>query len=346
MQLRYFVALVFGTAFLGMVFSPPTPARAAEGINLQISPLPIELVAEPGHSVSADLRVRNVGNGTEKLQVRLLKVTADDNGQVHLLDPSSTDEFVSWVKFSQTTFDAPSNEWQTIKMTVDVPKSAAFGYYFAAEFLRANLEKPTGSQAVARGAVATFVLLNAKVAGAKREAQVTSLTADHQFYEFLPATFKVKVHASGNVHVVPHGNIFIYQNGKVVGTIDVNPGEGSILPNSSRFFETKWQDSFPHYEDKVENGQPVLDKAGHPVRRLIWDFSKLTHLRIGHFTAKLVMVYNNGQRDVPIEGNVGFWVIPWRVLLGLFVLGLLVVLGLSSTIRGLNARLRRLKMKL
>jgi hypothetical protein len=26
------------------------------------------------------------------------------------------------------------------------------------------------------------------------------------------------------------------------------------------------------------------------------------------------MVYDNGQRDVPIEATVSFWVIPWRVV--------------------------------
>lgn len=63
-----------------------------EGINLQISPLPIELTTKPGTSISAELRVRNAGSQNEKLQVRLLKVTEDDNGVVHLTQPGKGDD--------------------------------------------------------------------------------------------------------------------------------------------------------------------------------------------------------------------------------------------------------------
>jgi hypothetical protein len=164
-------------------------AAPSQGLSLQISPLPIELNAKPGTSISTDLRVRNAGSRPEKLQVRLLKVSADNNGLVHLSQPGKTDEWVGWTSFSKTTFDAPPGEWQTIKMTINVPKSAAFGYYFAVEYLRANEEAPQPGQAVARGAVATFVLFNAEAPGAKREAQITSFTADRKSYEFLPATF-------------------------------------------------------------------------------------------------------------------------------------------------------------
>jgi uncharacterized membrane protein len=142
-----------GTMLLVTFSLMSSAALAADGISLQISPLPIELNTKPGTSISADLRVRNAGSELEKLQIRLLKVTADNNGLVHLSQPSKTDTWASWVTFSKTTFDAPPGEWQTIKMTVNVPSSAAFGYYFAVEYLRANEESPQPGQAVAHGAV-------------------------------------------------------------------------------------------------------------------------------------------------------------------------------------------------
>jgi hypothetical protein len=27
------------------------------------------------------------------------------------------------------------------------------------------------------------------------------------------------------------------------------------------------------------------------------------------------LVYNDGQRDVPISGSVSFWVVPWRLII-------------------------------
>ena len=291
-----------------------------QGISLQISPLPIDLETKPGSSVETDLRVRNAGTQTEKLQVRLLKVSEDDNGVVHLSNPTAADAFVNWVSFDRTVFDAPSNQWQTVKMTVNVPKSAAFGYYWAVEYLRATVQAPQPGQAVARGAVATFVLLNAEAPGAKRQAQIVSFSADRKSYEFLPANFTVKVRDTGNVHVAPHGNIFITKGSKQIDTLDVNAAEGNVLPGGSRFFSAAWSDGFPVYVTKYNGQVPVVDKNGKPVSSLHWDFSKANRLRFGHYTAKLVLVYDDGSRDVPLTASVSFWVVPWRLIVYVIII--------------------------
>jgi hypothetical protein len=188
---------------------------------------------------------------TEKLQVKLLKVTEDNDGQIHLTNPAASDEWTHWVSFDRQAFNAPSNQWQTVKMAVKVPKTAAFGYYFAVEYLRANDTSPQPGKAVAHGAVATFILLNADAPGAKREARVVSFVAGRKSYEFLPATFTVKVHSGGNVHVAPYGNIFIAKGGKQVDAINVNANRGNILPGGSRFFQASWNDGFPVYQTKT-----------------------------------------------------------------------------------------------
>jgi hypothetical protein len=329
-----------------LVIATPVHAQTTDGISLQISPLPIELNTKPGTSTGADLRVRNAGTKTEKLQVRLLAVSEDDNGQVHLSNPTSSDEWAHWVSFDRQTFDAPSNQWQTIKMTVNGPKSAAFGYYFAVEYLRATELAPQPGKAAARGAVATFILLNADAAGAKREAQIVGFLADRKSYEFLPANFMVKVRSTGNVHVAPHGNIFIGRGGKQVGVIDVNANRGNILPKGSRFFESAWSDGFPVHQTKTTgDGQPLLDKKGNPRKSLKWDFSHANRLRFGHYTAHLVMVYDNGQRDVPMEASVSFWVVPWRVIGILLIVGIFVVIGLWSTFGKSKRLVRRIRGK-
>jgi hypothetical protein len=315
-------------------------AAPTEGISLQISPLPIELTAKPGSSTSADLRVRNAGTQDEKLQVRLLKVSSDDSGNVHLTNPSSNDEFTQWVHFSRTVFDAPPGEWQDIKMTINVPKTAAFGYYFAVEYLRATAEQAQPGKAVARGAVATFILLNTDAPGAKRQAQITSFSADKKSYEFLPVNFTVKVRSTGNVHVAPHGNIFILHGKKQVGSIQVNSAEGNVLPNSSRYFQASWSDGFPVPSAKYNGERPVLDKNGKQVYSYKWDFSKANRLRFGHYTAHLVLVYDNGQRDVPMEAYVSFWVIPWRIVGAILAL-LALIIGLAAYVIILRRKLKR-----
>jgi len=344
---RVFVLLA--SAVFAVLFPIHTYAQTpppADGINLQISPLPIELTAKPGTSTETDLRIRNAGNNTEKLQVKLLAVSQDDNGNVHLTNPTSSDEWFKWVSFDRQTFDAPSNEWQTIKMTVSVPKSAAFGYYFAVEYLRASDTSPEPGKAVAHGAVATFILFNANAPGAKRSAQIVNLTADRKSYEFLPASFSVKVRNTGNVHVAPHGSVFISKGGKQVGSVTINSAQGNILPGGSRFFSSSWDDGFPSYQTKMgEDGKPVMDKNGQPKKSLKWDFAHANRLRFGHYTAHLVMVYDDGTRDQQMNATVSFWVIPWRILGVFLVLALFVLLGLWTIFSKTRSVAKKIRTK-
>lgn len=306
----------FGLSLLSSVYivlASVSPAFAqtvsTPGFAASISPLPILLNTKPGNPVSTNLRVNNPSAHDEKLKVVVKTFSQDGpNGNVTLHDPTAADEFVSWISFSRTEFDAPPGLWQTVKMTVDVPKTASFGYYFAVEFTSAEAPAKTANGATVQGAVASFVLLNAQAPGEKRQMSVTDFTADHRFYEFLPVNFSIRLHNSGNVYAGASGNIFIMRGGKQVAVLNVNENHGLVLPNSNRLFGVDWDSGFPVY--KTINGKNHLN----------WSFSQISKLRFGHYTAKLALVYNDGQRDVPISGTLSFWVIPWRLIIGVIII--------------------------
>jgi len=296
--------------------------------------------------VGADLRVNNPSTHDEQLKVVLKTFTQDGaNGTVNLHDLTPADDFVNWVSFSRSSFDAPPGLWQTIHMTVNVPSTAAFGYYFAVEFTEANPPKvQSGTPGTKlQGAVASFVLLNAEAPGEHKQLQVTSFSADHRVYEFLPVSFTVKLHNSGNIFAAASGNIFIMRGSKQIATLNVNANHGLVIPNSNRVFSTAWDSGFPVYKTTYgSNGQPLLAKDGQPKQKLSWNFSQVSKLRFGHYTAQLALVYNDGQRDVPITGTLSFWVIPWRLLgIIVFILGLIAVLITYVII--LRRKLKRLK---
>ena len=179
-----------------LVFSVSSAQAQAEdgGLRLTTSPLPINLSVEPGSSVSTQLRIKNDGAQKETLKIDLMKFKADgESGAPLPLDREPGDDFFDWVHFSEDTFDIDSNQWKTINATFDVPETAAFGYYYAIVFSRAAEASAEAGKSQIAGGTAILVLLEAKVPNAKREVTVTSFSADQKWYEFLPATFTVKL---------------------------------------------------------------------------------------------------------------------------------------------------------
>lgn len=316
----------------GIVAYPVTASAQATTqrppLSLTTSPLPLTVKTQPGKTITADIRVKNNGTQPEKLKVELLKFHADGStGQPQLQERGARDTYFDWVSFSETQFTADPNVWKTVKMTIKTPSSAAFGYYLAVLFSRASPNKPTGGQSGVEGGVASLVLLDVDAPGAKREAKIASLTASRKVYEFLPADFTIKLRNDGNVHVAPTGDIFIKHGGAQVGNLQFNTQQGNILPKSSRTFTATWNDGFPSYKVKVDGTKES--------RHLEWDFGKLQKFRIGKYSATLFAVYDDGKRDVPVEGTVTFWVIPWRILGVALLVLLLAGAGIFMILRGI-----------
>jgi hypothetical protein len=162
--------------------------------------------------------------------------------------------------------------------------------------------------------------------------QVASFSTDKLFYEYLPATFKINVKNTGNVHVIPFGDLFIDSLfNKKVAVLPANPGRGNVLPQSQREFNAVWDDAFAVRVPKTENGIVVKDSKGNPVYETKYDFSQANKFRAGKYTAHLIMVYDNGERDIPIEATVSFWVIPWKILGVGAVIVLFALLGITTT---------------
>lgn len=325
-----------------VIFSPSVQAQTEGGLSLITSPLPISLTVEPGASISTDLKIKNGGLQDEELKVTIMKFRAyESSGKPQLMEREDGDAFFDWVRFSEPTFTLAPNEWKTVTATFDIPKEASFGYYYAFVFSRAEEERSQEEKQTAIvGGTAVLVLLEARVPEARRQVEVTEFSLDHAFYEFLPMTFTVKLKNTGNVHIAPRGNIFIDQGTvKDIAILEINREKGSIIPNSSRVFDTTWSDGFPLYKNKIIDGKVVLDETGQAEKELTWDWNNASKFRFGKYTAKMLLVYDDGQRDIPIEGEVSFWVVPWRLIGGVLVIILFVFVGIRSTVRSVWQRI-------
>ena len=324
---KFFVGMLFFAVLILTAFSPTLTkqafAQTTGDLRLTTSPLPINLNVAPGSAVSADIKVKNDGTSTENIKVTLMKFKADSvTGAPMLSERESGDQYFDWVTFSDNSFQLPVNEWKTITAKFNVPSTASFGYYYAVVFSRADQQVAVGErQSVINGGTAVLVLLEASVPNAKREIQVTDFSVDKQMFEFLPANFSIKLRNTGNVHIAPRGNIFISKdNQKDIAILEVNPSKGSILPDSPRDFSQQWLDGFPYYVNKTQDGKIATDDKGNVVQELKWNFADASKLRWGKYTAKLLLIYDDGKRDVPIEAEVSFWVVPWRLIVYIFAI--------------------------
>ena len=326
--------------------SPPVHAQTAPSgigaLNITNSPLPISIKSDPGRTISKDLRIKNNGIENETLKVGLMKFDAyGEEGKPRLKEREEGDDYFDWVSFSEPQFTFGPNEWKSIVMTITIPETAALDYFYAVTFQRANPLSVSGEQTnVLHGGTATLVLLDVSSPNARREIAIEQFAVTKKRYEFLPVNFEIKLKNSGNVYVAPKGNIYIKRGEQVTDTITVNSTGGNILPDSSRIFKSDWSNGFPFYQPKIINGSVAL-RDGKPQHSLVWPTNQIKNFRIGKFTAHLTMVYVDGERDIPVDASVDFWVIPWRLLA--IVVGL--PLAFIAFVIYLLIKIRRLKKR-
>jgi hypothetical protein len=341
--MKYFVR---GFGLLGLLLAAlavlPTPqALAAEGFNVITSPLPIKLTTAPGTTVQTELRIKNQGSQAEGIKVGLMKFGASgETGQPNLFELTPRDSYASWVHFSPQQFTAQPNVWNTIKMTINVPADAALGYYMAVTYSPAVQPGVKGGTSL-KGSAATLVLLDVKSPNEKRALQLADFTADHKVYEYLPANFSIKLRNTGNIYLTSTGNIFILKGNKVIDTLDFNAAGGSVLPQSNRVFKVPWSNGFPVFKDRLVDDKPVTGKDGVLKQDLKWDFSQANKYRFGKYTAKLLIAYDDGKQDVPLESTLTFWVIPWKMLLILLLVLVLIGFGIFVLIRSTFRRAKQ-----
>lgn len=326
---------------LGISFSPlkgkavADAAAADEGFAVQVSPSPLVETIKPGVTSTFDLQIRNTNSRSQVLKMGLRSFTVGAQSGEVKLGTSAPADVSKFVTFSDPTFTVQAGQIFTQHVVIATPSTAGFTYSFAINISQQNPPKAQQGSSAIRGSVAVFTLLSVDRPGAVRKLELSQLSATKHVYEYLPANIAVTFKNTGNTLVQPKGTIFIQRNSKdktSLAAIQLNKSGGYILPGSRRVLTTAWSDGFPHY--KPEGTDPAKQS-------LSWSGGDFTKLRFGHYVAKLVAVYDDGEHDVPISAEIGFWIIPWRIILvGLFIL-LIIIVGFVTIIRKSSKALRR-----
>ncbi len=333
----WIAALAFLIA--GVLCTVPAYAIEDNGFSIQVTPSPLVATVKPGQQTNLELKVYNSGTSAVDLKIQARNFDVNTKtGQVEIDD--STDAHVSeWISFRANEFTVQPGQWYTQSIRIDLPKNAGHSYHFAVVVSQESLPSQSENNRLIKGSVAVFTLLNVDRPGAIRKLEAVELQVDKQVYEYLPATVSVSFRNTGNTIIQPYGNIFIqrsHDSTKTLATLPVNENKGYILPGSVRELTTTWSDGFPRI---------TTDSDGKTHEE--WDWSQIGKFRFGYYTVKLVGVYNDGERDVPLESEVSFWVIPWKILGVALIVLLFVAIGvwslLQKLLQPLLQRLRRQK---
>ncbi len=223
-------ALTLLVACLTAVTATAPPARAAGELAASITPIRLEMTADRGKTVTADVKVRNVGSKELSITAGFQDFVAHgESGEPSFVPTPSTAQSLSgWISAKPASFTLKPGKQQTVRLTINVPKRAEPGGHYAAALFGST---PTGkkqTQVVAK--VGSLILLT--VRGAIREALSVTLSTS-RFIEAGQAEFTFRAVNSGNVHVKPTGVVLI---DPVLGgheTTATVPAE-NVLPDSAR----------------------------------------------------------------------------------------------------------------
>ncbi|GAC1498701.1 MAG: hypothetical protein NVS1B10_00740 [Candidatus Saccharimonadales bacterium] len=229
------------------------PASSPVATNgYRVSPVRSNIIVKPGNSTTVTTRIQNVSSAVENVQVIINDFEAPHNesGNPALLlsgDTAPQHSLKQFVSLDETNFTLQPNDQKTVTVTVKVPEGTAGGGYFGA--VRFAPVGASGKKNVnLSGSVASLILLTVpgnlteKVSLASFGVSQGS-TTDTNTWFFSNKNLKsiVRFRNNGNIQEQPFGKVQFKQGATVLGTYDINNSEtpGSVLPGSTRLFETK-----------------------------------------------------------------------------------------------------------
>ena len=271
-----------------------TTAQEGAGQGLEISPPVMALTADPGKTVKANILVRNV-TSTDLVVTGESNdfVAAGEDGTPKVLlgeDETSPYSIKDWITIPGKVTLVP-REIKTMNVAINVPADASPGGHYGVVRFTGTPPSLEGQGVALTASLGSLILLS--VSGdITQQLSIEEFSANKDgqtgtFFESLPINLVERLKNSGNVHERPAGAITIRNMfNKTVATFPYNPQARYVLPDSTRKFE------------QTLNRELIGDK------RLF-----------GKYTATLSVTYGEGN-DKTADATLTFWIIPWKLILG------------------------------
>lgn len=278
-----------------------------------VGPGRAELEIKPGETVVFEISVANrISDGRVfDLTVEDMAGTGDAAQSVVLLGDSRGPYTIKdYISFPKNSFSLKLGERARIPVTISIPADAEPGGYYGAVLLSTvrtdgveeNPEAPR-SPIITRVGTLFFVTVPGQVEKAGETKALTQVN-DQLWYEKGPIKMNVLFNNTGSVHLNPYGELRIRNLfGEEVGFMELEPW--FVLPKSLRS------------------------------REITWD----RELLFGRYTATAYI--NRGYEDVIDEVSTTFWVLPWKIVGGAFLIIFFIFFGLRTFFRTFEFKRKR-----
>lgn len=279
-------------------------AKAQDALTLSVSPTLFEMTANPGQDWKSTVRVVNANAYEIKVYVDVINFEAQgETGQVKflpLLDKETEGQTLAeWIHPEMKEVTIPAEQTMEIPFAISVPPNADPGGHFAALLIGTKSLDNGGKQTLVETSQVVTSLVFLRVTGDINEKGVIrEFRSTQSVVEKPKMSFELRFENSGNVQVLPQGDIRIFNMwGQERGVIPVNRQTmfGNVLPKQIRKYSFNWEGE--------------------------WSLADM-----GRYKAVATLAYGLESRQFA-NSETTFWVIPWKILL----LILLLLVGFITT---------------
>jgi hypothetical protein len=268
-----------------------------------VGPGRAEITVSPGQTVVQEMTVTNrISDGRSFfLEVEDIAGTADGSEAVTLSgDERGPYSIRDYISFPGTTFSLDLGERAVIPVTIKIPEDAEPGGFYGSVFV--STDRTGAPQAgaprspvIARVGSLFFVTVRGDVETSGITKSIQTLDGK-RWYEEGPVNLGITYENTGSIHVNPYGEISINNMfGEQVGFIELEPW--FVLPKSLR------------------------------TRELTWDREFL----FGRYTVTAQI--NRGYEDQIDVVSTVFWVLPWKIVGGIFLIVFIIVFSIRAFFR-------------
>tara|TARA_B100002051_G_C16733315_1_gene639617 strand:+ start:1747 stop:2763 length:1017 start_codon:yes stop_codon:yes gene_type:complete len=274
-----------------------------------VGPGRTEIELAPGETIVQEISVTNrISSGRAfELVVEDITGSRDGSSAVSLMgDERGPYSIRDYISFPEDTFELDLGERARVPVTITVPPDAEPGGYYGSVLVSTvRVGEDDGSNVprspiIARVGSLFFLTVKGDTVTEGKTVSIDTINGQG-WYDAGPIELGILYENNGSVHVNPYGELSVTNMfGEEVGYIEIEPW--FVLPNSLR------------------------------VREITWDREFL----LGRYTVTAKI--NRGYEDVVDEVSVSFWVLPWKIVGGAFLVLFIIIFSIRAFFRTFEFR--------